>query len=237
MSNAPLYLQIKQFIDDKISMGHWPPGHRITTELELTKQFNVSRMTVNKAIRDLVSEGKLARKPRLGTFVCEPTEKAQSPLLDINNIAQEIRERGQNHRSQVVKHLQINADEKTAMQLGVMINTPIFYSEIIHFSDNTPTQLECRWVNSDIVPGYLDQDFTHATPNEYLSNNCPLSAIEHTVEAIVPEHKVQESLEMAANEPCLLLNRRTWSAERLVSFALLYHPGSKYKLSSKILLD
>ena len=158
MSNAPLYLQIKQFIDDKISMGHWPPGHRITTELELTKQFNVSRMTVNKAIRDLVSEGKLARKPRLGTFVCEPTEKAQSPLLDINNIAQEIRERGQNHRSQVVKHLQINADEKTAMQLGVMINTPIFYSEIIHFEDKSPIQLELRWVNAHYAPDYLEQE-------------------------------------------------------------------------------
>lgn len=237
MSNAPLYLQIKQFIDDKIAMGHWPPGHRITTELELTKQFNVSRMTVNKAIRDLVSEGKLARKPRVGTFVCEPTEKAQSPLLDINNIAQEIRERGQTHRSKVIKHLKISADEKTAMQLGVMINTVVFYSEIIHFSDNTPTQLECRWVNSDIVPSYLEQDFTHSTPNEYLSNNCPLSAIEHTVEAIVPEPRVQESLDMSVNEPCLLLNRRTWSDERLVSFALLYHPGSKYKLSSKILLN
>lgn len=81
MSKAPLYLQIKQFIDDKITSGHWPVGYQITTELELTEQFKVSRMTVNKAIRDLVSEGKLIRKPRLGTFVCEPDEKAQSPCL------------------------------------------------------------------------------------------------------------------------------------------------------------
>ena len=114
MSKAPLYLQIKQFIDDNITSGHWPVGYQITTELELTEQFNVSRMTVNKAIRDLVSEGKLIRKPRLGTFVCEPDEKAQSPLIDINNIAQEIKDRGQTYTSQVIKHDSIKADESTA---------------------------------------------------------------------------------------------------------------------------
>ncbi|WP_038887065.1 UTRA domain-containing protein, partial [Vibrio rotiferianus] len=73
-------------------------------------------------------------------------------------------------------------------------------------------------------------------PNQYLSDNCPLSAIEHTVEAIVPEGRVKQDLKMQANEPCLLLNRRTWSQDKLVSTALLYHPGNKYKLSSKILL-
>ena len=65
MSQSPLYLQIKQYITDKIDSGHWPVGHRISTELELTEQFKVSRMTVNKAIRDLVAEGKLQRRPRV----------------------------------------------------------------------------------------------------------------------------------------------------------------------------
>lgn len=62
--SAPLYMQIKQFILDKIDSGEWMVGHRIATEIELTEQFGVSRMTVNKAIRDLVNEGKLQRRPR-----------------------------------------------------------------------------------------------------------------------------------------------------------------------------
>lgn len=236
MSNSPLYLQIKQFIDDKIESGQWPVGHQITTELELTKQFQVSRMTVNKAIRDLVSEGKLQRKPRLGTFVCAPEEKAESPLLDIRNIAEEVTQRGKSYSSKVVKQLSMSADESIATKLGVMLNTPIFYSEIIHFEDKTPIQLEIRWVNAAYAPNYLQQDFTQITPNQYLSQNCPLSAIEHTVEAIVADAHVRSSLALTANEPCLLLNRRTWSQDKLVSSALLYHPGSKYKLSSKVLL-
>ncbi|MGR5236964.1 histidine utilization repressor [Vibrio alfacsensis] len=233
---APLYMQIKQFLVDKIESGEWVAGHRIATEFELTEQFGVSRMTVNKAIRDLVNEGKLLRRPRLGTFVCDPTEKSQSPLLDIRNIAEEIHRRGRTHRSEVIQQTSIKADDAIATKLGVMLGTTVFYSEIIHFEDSTPIQLELRWVNSQYAPSYLSQDFTCMTPNQYLSDNCPLSAVEHTVEAIIPAPRIKQDLNMQADEPCLLLNRRTWSQDKLVSTALLYHPGNKYKLSSKILL-
>ncbi|MUH69542.1 histidine utilization repressor [Vibrio cholerae] len=231
---SPRYLQIKQFMLDNIESGRWPVGYRTPTELELTEQFGVSRMTVNKALRDLVSEGKLQRRPRLGTFVCAAEEKAESPLLDIRNIADEILSRGKQYHNKVVEQRALNADEAVAIKLGVMVGSPVFYSEIIHYANDIPMQLEVRWVNSRSVPHYLDQDFTQITPNQYLSQNCPLSAIEHTVEAIVADAHVKQALALAANEPCLLLNRRTWSGDKLVSSALLYHPGSRYKLSSKI---
>ncbi|MGF1756313.1 histidine utilization repressor [Vibrio makurazakiensis] len=236
MPSSPLYLQIKQYIDDRITSGQWPVGHQITTELELTEQFSVSRMTVNKAIRDLVSEGKLIRKPRLGTFVCSVKDKAESPLLDIRNIAQEVESRGQKYKSKVLQQKEIQADESVATRLGVMLGANIYYSEIIHFSDNNPIQREVRWVNPLYAKNYLQQNFNQLTPNQYLSENCPLSAIEHTVEAIVPDPTTKVILELGDSEPCLLLNRRTWSGDKLVSFALLYHPGSRYKLSSKVLL-
>lgn len=196
MSQSPLYLQIKQYITDKIDSGHWPVGHRISTELELTEQFKVSRMTVNKAIRDLVAEGKLQRRPRVGTFVCAPDDKAESPLLDIQNIAEEVKLRGKTYSSKVIKQASMLADETVAIKLGVMLNSPIFYSEIIHFEDNSPIQYELRWVNSAYAPDYLEQDFTQITPNQYLSENCPLSAIEHTVEAIVADDEVRTALRL-----------------------------------------
>lgn len=158
-------------------------------------------------------------------------------MLDIRNIADEILSRGKQYHNKVVEQRALNADEAVAIKLGVMVGSPVFYSEIIHYANDIPMQLEVRWVNSRSVPHYLDQDFTQITPNQYLSQNCPLSAIEHTVEAIVADAHVKQALALAANEPCLLLNRRTWSGDKLVSSALLYHPGSRYKLSSKILFN
>ncbi|MFY2508560.1 histidine utilization repressor [Vibrio pectenicida] len=236
MNQTPLYLQIKQYIANKIESEQWPVGHRIPTELELTKHFKVSRMTVNKAVRDLVAEGKLQRRPRLGTFVSIADDKAESPLIDIQNIAEEVKLRGKNYSSKVIKQIALMADDSIATKLGVMLNSHVFYSEIIHLEDESPIQYELRWINSLYAPDYLNQDFTQMTPNQYLSDNCPLSAIEHTVEAIAACDHVRSALKLGLNEPCLLLNRRTWSEDKLVSSALLYHPGTRYKLSSKVLL-
>lgn len=231
MNRSPRYIQIQNFILEKINTHVWQPGNKIPTELELTKQFNVSRMTVNKAIRDLVNQGLLERTPRLGTFVCH--RKVESSLSDIRNIADEIRQRGKAYSNKILRQVTIPADDEIAMRLGVKLDTAIYLSEIIHYEDNTALQLEVRWVNPQFAPDYITQDFSLATPNEYLTKNCPLSSIEHTVEAVMPIKAIQQHLNLTPLQPCLLLNRRTWSKQDLISVAVLYHPADKYKLTLK----
>ncbi|MGF1684770.1 histidine utilization repressor [Photobacterium minamisatsumaniensis] len=231
MAHSPRYVQIKCYLNDKISSRSWPPGHKIPTEIELSEQFNVSRMTANKAIRDLVKEGLLKRTPRVGTFVCH--KKAESPLMEIRNIAEEVKQRGHDYASDVIKQITIQASDDIALRLGVKHGTRVYFTQIVHFENNTPIQLEERWVNPDFVPDYIQQDFSQQTPNEYLVQTCPLSDIEHTVEALLPNQRVADLLHVTSQCPCLLLNRRTWSNHKLISTALLYHPGDKYKLSSR----
>ncbi len=86
-----LYLQIKQHILDGIRERHYQAGDRIPTEAALCEQFAVSRMTVNKALRELVAEGWLVRTAGSGSFVAD--RRTESPLLAIRNIADEIAER------------------------------------------------------------------------------------------------------------------------------------------------
>ncbi|KXF80499.1 histidine utilization repressor [Enterovibrio coralii] len=230
MSKAPRFQQIKQFLEQQIESEKWPVGTRIPTEAELCEQFSVSRMTVNKAVRDMVNEGWLERTPRLGTFVCE--RKAESPLMDVRNIAEEVRARGQVHHSEIVSLARINASEDVAMRLGLRLGSDVFKSEIVHFADDNPIQYEIRWVNPRFAPEYLEQNFSKITPNQYLVSACPVSTVEHTVEAMLPSEPIAHLLQMDTAQPCLLLHRRTWSDNQLISSALLYHPGDRYKLSA-----
>ena len=71
------------------------------------------------------------------------------------------------------------------------------------------------------------------TPNAYLMRACPLTDVEHTVEAVLPDAEAQDLLGLQASEPCLRVLRRTWSGKHLVSFARLLHPGAGYKLRSQ----
>lgn len=230
MSNKPRYQQIKSYILDGIERQKYTSGSRIPTENQLAEQFGVSRMTVNKAIRDLVHEQRLVRFPGLGTFVADA--KAESPLAEIRNIAEEVRLRGHHYSCNVIKLEATAANETVAMQMGMPIGTRVYHSVIVHKENDLPIQLEDRFVAANLVPGYIDQDFTLATPNEYLSKTCPISSIEHIVEAVLPDNRAQELLEIDNGTPCIQVGRRTWSDGRLISYACLTHPGPRYKLRS-----
>lgn len=232
--SIPLYQQIKQHILIRIESGEYPLHQQIPPEQELAGQFQVSRMTAHKAIRDLVQEGYLMRRAGLGTFVTEP--KAESPLADINNIADEVRLRGHEYSNSVLVLESKRANEEVSLHMGMRLNARVFHSVIIHLENKIPIQVEERFVNPALAPGYLQCDFGLQTPNAYLVEHCPLSDMEHIVEARLAPANIGDWLQLSPEAPCLLVTRRTWSLHQLVSFARLWHPGDKYKLRSTLKL-
>ncbi len=230
MSATPRYIRIREHLRRLMDSGRLQPGDRIPTEAELCDQFGVSRMTVNKAVRDLVREGRLVRRARAGTFVCTP--RAELPLHDIRNIADEVRQRGHTYRGEVLLLQATRADRALAEALMVPQGTPLFHSRIVHRENDIPIQLEDRHVLAECVPGYLEQDFSRDTPNAFLTRWCPAQAVEHRVEAVLASEEQRRWLEMEPGEPCLRVLRRTWADDRLMSYAELLHPGSRYSLHS-----
>lgn len=225
---APFYAKVKQAISKKISAGEWRPHDRIPSEAELVAQFGFSRMTINRALRELTDEGLLVRLQGVGTFVAEP--KGQSALFEIRSIADEIAARHHQHRCQVLKLESIRADFTLAAALGVEEGTPVFHSVMVHFENEVPVQIEDRCVNAAVAPDYLQQDFTRTTPHAYLSRVAPLTEGEHIVEAIRATSEERTLLQIDDGEPCLLIHRRTWSTQHIVSHARLLFPGSRYRL-------
>ena len=70
MRKGPLlYLQVYNYIRDAILAKRYQPGDAILTEQELMTKFEVSRMTTNRALQMLVSEGWVVRRAGIGTFV------------------------------------------------------------------------------------------------------------------------------------------------------------------------
>jgi GntR family histidine utilization transcriptional repressor len=233
LSPRPLrYQDIKDYILDGIANHTFRQGSKIPPELELAKQFGVSRMTVNRAIRELANTGILLRFAGDGTYVAE--RKEATPLLEVSNIAQEIQGRNHHHGIAVRLLRAESASEEVSALLSIPVHAQVFHSLLIHKEDGIPVQYENRYVNPVWAEDYLQQDFSRMTPNSYLLQHCPLTDIEHTVEAIVPGAEEQALLEIPANEPCLQVLRRSWSHKNLVSFARLIHPGSRYKLRSQI---
>ncbi|MBY5940904.1 histidine utilization repressor [Halomonas sp. DP5N14-9] len=229
-SSRPSYARIKEYLLSEIESGAYVAGDRIPAENALATQFGVSRMTANKAIRDLVQKGLLVRRVGSGTFVSQ--RKSESSLFDIRNIADEIRLRGGEHSSQIIALKEVAASEEVAVFLGVRTGTRVFYSEIVHRENGVAIQLERRHVNPKLAPDYLQQDFERQTPNAILVARYPVTDVENSVEAMLPSDEEAALLEMSPSDACLLVIRRTWSGELLISYTQLLHPGKRYKLNA-----
>jgi GntR family histidine utilization transcriptional repressor len=226
---AARYLQVKHFILEQIAGGTLRPGERVPSENALVRELTVSRMTANRALRELAADGVLVRIAGVGTFVAE--QRVHAHPLEVRNIADEIRTRGHDYRVRVVALDSVGATRELAERCAVKPGTPLDYS-LLHFADGLPLQVEERYVNPQVAPGYLRNDFTRTTPHEFLIRVAPLQRAEHTVRALVPERRIRRLLKLEPGDACLLILRRTFSNGRIASVADLYHPGSRYELAA-----
>lgn len=231
-SSIPAYQQIKNYVLDQIQRSVWREGDMIPTELALCERFKVSRMTVNRALRELAADGLLLRYKGSGTFVAP--QKIQSTLVEIRNIADDIRARGNTYHGAVLHTGTCQASTAQARRFEIRENSLLFRSIIVHHENTLPVQLEDRLVDARIIPDYLSQDWTHMTPNEYLTRCAPMPTGHYSLEARLPTREVMQALEVSHSEPCLVLDRITRSGGVFVSQATMWHPGSRYRFTGEL---
>lgn len=227
----PLYLQVKNHILRNIDSGEWATSSRVPSENEIVRSFGVSRMTANRALRELQDEGVVVRIAGVGSFVA--SRQPHTHPLEIHNIADEIRGRGHVHRAQLVALERVRAVGSLAEDFGVPARTELFFSAIVHFEDDVPILLEDRHVLPRIGPDYLKVDFDRQTPYDYLMKVAPLQEAEHVLRAVMPDERARKLLAMKKGEPCLLMVRRTWTAGAIASVARLHYPGTRYEMSGR----
>lgn len=230
-----LYQQVKDFISRKIQDGSWPAGTRLPSEHELVAQFGMSRMTVNRALRELAGQGRVVRVPGVGSFVAE--DKPQSTLLQIANLADDVHHRGHDYACKVLLVERVSASMETAALFGLRTGESVFRAVCVHLENGLPVQLEDRFVNPRVSPDFIHQDFSRQQPSEYLVRTAPYDEMEHVVDAVMPTAEQALQLEMPTAEPCLLLTRRTWMQGVPVTFARFLHPASRYRLGSRFRTD
>lgn len=229
MSAKPRYKQLKDLIIAQIGSGALKPRDRVPSENDLVDSTGVSRMTANRALRELTSEGYLRRIAGVGTFVADVM--AASHLLEVKDIASEVRDRGHRHSAKVVRCAERPATRDVAVALDCRQGSLVPNVLLVHYENGIPIQLEDRSASAAFAPDFARQDFTEITPSAYLSGIAPLQEAEHVVRAVMPNAEVRETLEMPGGQPCLLVIRRTWANGAPVTYTRLYHPADRYELA------
>jgi len=228
---AAPYVRVKQFIRSRLQQGRWPPGALMPSEAELVAQFGVSRMTVNRALRELQSEGLVERVQGVGTFAAR-VQRVLSTLT-IRDLQEEIEARGHRHRAVVQFKRSEPAPATLAPQLALAVGATVFHTLIVHHEDGVPLQLEDRYVNPAAAPDYLQVDFEQTTPTRYLLERVPDWEAHYTLQASAASAREARLLGIAGGDCCLVVVRHTASRGLPVTLARLVHPGSRYQLHGR----
>ena len=225
---APAYAKVKAFLKEGLATFKWPPGALMPSEAELVSQFEVSRMTVNRAMRELQSEGLIQRIQGVGTFAAQPYRA--SSTLTIRDLHTEIAERGRKHHVEVQYVREEKVTSALAPRLGLTESSRVFHSLIVHFENGLALLCEDRYVNPAAAPDYLNVDFTQITPTHYLLSVAPLWEAQYSIEACRPTAKEARLLGIDPLDPCLVVVRRTEAQGAPVTLVRLVHPGSRYTI-------
>jgi GntR family histidine utilization transcriptional repressor len=227
----PPYARVKQYLKDGLADGSWAPGEQMPSEAELVAQFGVSRMTVNRALKELQAEGLVERSQGVGTFAARLHRV--SSTLTIRDLHEEIESRGHVHHAVVHERRAQAASGPVAEALGLAPRARVFHTVIVHHENGVPLQCEDRWVNPACSPGYLDADFSRTTPTQVLFETTALWRAQYAIESARPTDREALLLGIAADEPCLVVTRRTFTRDATITIARLVHPGTRYQLQGE----
>ena len=225
----PQFALIKQYINDHIDSGAWPAGTRTPSENELCSIFSVSRMTARRALQELADQGILSRAPGLGTFVAEI--ELQTPSVEIPNIVDQAIKSG-SYSSRILSLGAISAPAEIAELMHRSTVTEVYQAIIVHLDKQSPIQWQALYVNPDLAPAFLKQNYTKITPDAYLDWISPVSGKDHQLEAVLPSPIQRRELGLTAESSavCMQLNQRCWSQKTVRNYSQLAHPASRFHL-------
>jgi GntR family transcriptional regulator len=156
---SPIYQQLNQALRDLIRTGEFKVNDQFLTERQICERFGVSRATANKALSNLVTEGVLAFKKGVGTFVrggiLDYDLRALVSFTDKALIA------GKTPSTQVLKCetiLSEQAEAGIAARLKVQPQHQLYDIERLRLANETPVILERRYVVAQFCPDLTEAE-------------------------------------------------------------------------------
>jgi len=205
--SKPLYNQIQEYIAELILSGKIPPDAKIQSEREFSEDLGVSRMTVRRAITELVNEGLLERRHGSGTYVAQP--KVTYEAREMVSYIQAMNERNIATASQLLEFEVMAASRRLAELLGIQIGSPLYHVSVLRFANRVPVILERGFFPQSCWPNLEEWDLEKTSVFDLLTSVYKItpSRISQTVEAVVAIDTVAQQLRVEEGFPLLLLSR------------------------------
>ncbi|HEY5981868.1 MAG TPA: GntR family transcriptional regulator [Anaerolineales bacterium] len=236
--NKPLYTRIQEYIADLILSGKLAPDSKIQSERDFSEDLGVSRMTVRRAMTELVNEGLLERRHGSGTYVARP--KVTYEAGELANYVEAMQKRNIATASQLLEFDQVAASKRLAEFLKLQIGDAMYRVALLRLANRVPVVLERVFVPCARCPGLEEWNLEKTTVHDLLTDVYGITPgrISQTVEAAVAADTVAQQLRVEEGFPLLMLSRITFDgSQEPVVFSQDFLRGDYARIHTDAQLD
>jgi GntR family transcriptional regulator len=229
-STLPLYQQLQRALRKAIEIQLLAPEDALPAERDLAAEFNVSRITVRKALDGLVTEGLLVRRQGSGNFV---STRVQKNFAKLTSFSEDMRARGRSPRSVWLKRAAGTVTPEEALALRLSPGTPVYRFNRIRYADDAPMALEFATIVASALPSLDDVDTSLYEALER-SGQRPVRALQR-LRAVLLTQDQAELLKAKAGDPGLLVERLGSLRDgRAIEFSQSFYRGDIYDFVAEL---
>jgi len=236
MSASTLYAEIEEALAAEIAQGEYRPGEQLPTEDELLQRFQVSRITVRRAIQNLVSRGLLEIRRGLGTFVLSPRIEAE--LTKLTGFVEDMKSVGRKATARVVSQGVIAASARVAERLQLAKGTKVMQIKRVRLADDMPISFDETYLPLPLGKQIVRNDlrlhpiFT-LLEEEY---GVPLIEADYELDAVIATKAVADALQVKVGSPIFQIERTSLTTDNQpVDYEVLSYRGDLVRFVTKLL--
>lgn len=231
-TGIPLYYQVEEVIRKRIENGVFKEGDKIPAEIELGKEFHVSRITIRKAVENLVQDGLLLKQQGIGTIVTK--HFISDEVNGLESFTEKMERQGRKVTSTLLEVRMQVPPEGIGENLGLVGGDQVLKISRIRNVDGSPLTLFTTY-----IPGHLgipsDEDFTGSLFKVYAKYGIEPSYSDRSIHAIVVDHTIAKLLQITEGGAALQMNYRTYDVQgRVIEYAEGIYRGDWYHYKMRV---
>ena len=231
----PLYHQIQRALMEKIQSGALSEGDPLASEEELSRIYQVSRMTARQALHGLKVSGYAFSEKGRGTFVTRP--KLEKNIMHLQGFTEDMRQRGMKASSKLLEQSVITGSDDLSEKLKLNPGDHVIRLRRLRLADGIPMAIEESHVPLRRFPGLERIDFArnslYATLRERYGVR--VGYADETIEALPATREESELLTIPSRASVLSISRIILTTqESPIESACSRYRGDRYRASIRV---
>ena len=233
--DSPLYSHIETVLAGEITDGYLKVGDQLPTEDNLIERFEVSRITVRRAIQNLVSRGLVEIRRGKGTFVAAP--KITQELTQLSGFVEDMHALGRKPTARLIGKDIVTADMSVAGQLALTKGARVVRIRRVRLADGVPLSFDETYLPLELGKKIITNDLKTEPIFSLLERkyDVPLIEAEYKLESVVADPEVAAALRVKQGSPIFLIERTSYSTGgRPVDHEKLYYRGDLVRFVTRL---